>query len=277
MVLLMCNVVKKCSSPLAPYIQKVFNRSLVESYVPASQKAALVKPLLKKWGMDKEDTKYYRSVSNLTFLSKLLERAVCRQLTDFLDATNVLPSMQCANRKFHSTETALLKVYSDLCMAMDRGHVSLLGLLGLSTAFDTVDFCILLERLEKSNGIVVSTWDWIISYLENRAQNVVMNQACSNTYHLTCGVPQWSVLWPPLFVLYTKNVTTIIQLHGLLNHCYSYDTPIYLYCKPEDAGALAQTFAACIDEVCAWMKSNRLKRNCEKTKCLWIRFSQPAK
>ena len=79
---------------------------------------------------------------------------------------------------------------------------------------------------------------------------------------------------PLLFVLYTEDITAVLQRHGLLNHCYADDTQIYYYCKSEDPGALAHTFAACNDELCAWMKSNRLKLNCDKTECIWIRYSQ---
>ena len=102
-------------------------------------------------------------------------------LAEFLDATNAPPSIQSAYRLFRSTETALLKVYSDLCMAMDRGHLSLFGLLDLSSAFHTVDFGSLLERLEKSYSIVCSTLNWLRCYLENRVQNVVTNQSRSST------------------------------------------------------------------------------------------------
>ena len=102
----------------------------------------------------------------------------------------------------------------------------------------------------------------------------MMNQARSSTHHLTCGVPQGSVLGPLVFVMYIKDVTTIIRRHGLLTHRYSDDTKIYFYCKPEDAGALAETFATCINELCTWVKFNRLKRNCDKTKCLLIRSSK---
>ena len=101
-----------------------------------------------------------------------------------------------------------------------------------------------------------------------------MNRGCSRTHHLTCGVPQGSLVGPLLFVLYTNDVTTIIHRHELLNNCYADDTQIYFYCKPEDAGALAQTFAACTVELFIWMKFNRLKLNCDKTECLWITSSQ---
>ena len=87
-------------------------------------------------------------MSNLTFLSKLLERMVCRQLTDLLDANNTISSIQNAYRRFQYTESAQLKVYSYILMAMDRGHLTLLGLLDLSDAFDTEDHSILLKRLE---------------------------------------------------------------------------------------------------------------------------------
>ena len=59
-------------------------------------------------------------MSNLTFVSKLLERVVCNQMTDFLEANDALPVTQSAYRRFDSTESALVKVYSDLCMA--GGH-----------------------------------------------------------------------------------------------------------------------------------------------------------
>ena len=146
---------------------------------------------------------------------------VCRQQTEFLDANNTIPSTQSAHRKFHSTESAL---YSDIHMTIDRGHVMFLGLFYFSTAFDMVDHSILLERHKRSFGIVDSPLGWIKSYLENRFQAVVMNQAKSPLQHLTCGVPQGSVLGSLPFVLYIRDVTAIIWRHGLLNYCYADDT-----------------------------------------------------
>ena len=132
------SLVKNCSSLLAPFLSKLFNRSLSESYVPTSQKAAIITPLLKKIGFDKNDRKNYRPVSNLSFISKMLERVVYSQMPNFLEENDALSSTQSAYRRYQSTESALLKVYFDLCMALSPGHVALLGLLDMSAAFDIV-------------------------------------------------------------------------------------------------------------------------------------------
>ncbi len=87
-------IVKASCQILAPSIAYICNRSLAEGYLPPSQKEALVFPSLKKPGMDKLDLKSYRPISNLTFLSKLIERVVCIQLTAYLEENKLLPSCQ---------------------------------------------------------------------------------------------------------------------------------------------------------------------------------------
>jgi len=79
-------------------------------------------------------------------LSKLLERLVTSQLLDYLTAEKLLPNLQSAYKAFHSTETAILKVMSDILMALDNGDIHLLTLLDLSAAFDIVDHATLLKR-----------------------------------------------------------------------------------------------------------------------------------
>jgi len=76
---------------------------------------------------------------NLSVLSKLLERLVAQQLIDYLRGAGLLPDLQSAYRAFHSTETAVLKVMSDILWTIDNSNLSLLALLDLSSAFDTVD------------------------------------------------------------------------------------------------------------------------------------------
>ena len=148
---------------LAPFLVELLNRSLELGVVPSVFKSAYITPLLKKADLDPADAKSYRPISNLTVLSKLLERLVARQLLDYLKSSNLLPRLQSAYRAHHSTETAVLKVLADILRAVDSGDLALLTLLDLSAAFDTVDHVTLLRRLELSHGISGTVHSWFTS------------------------------------------------------------------------------------------------------------------
>jgi len=135
---------------LAPFLCQLFNWSLEHGAVPSSMKAAYITPIVKKANMDPTDPKSYRPISNLSVVSKLLERLVCQQLVSYLKTNSLLPDLQSAFRAHHSTETAVLKVMSDILLALDSGNLALLTLLDLSAAFDSVDHATLLRRLQKS-------------------------------------------------------------------------------------------------------------------------------
>ena len=135
--------------------------------------------ILKKHGLDEFDYKNFRPVPNLSFLSKLLERVVAEQLSIFLQSAGSMPSFQSAYRKHHSTETALLKIFTDICKALDEGNSCLLGLLDLSAAFDTIDYEILLSRLEQTFGIEGAALNWLKSYLTDRYQLAKIAGRCS--------------------------------------------------------------------------------------------------
>ena len=109
-------------------------------------------PRLRKSNLDPTDPKSYCPIANLTVLSKLLERLIARQLVDYLNESQSLPDLQSAYWAKHSTETAVTKVLSDI-LALDRGDLTMLTLLNLSSAFDSVDHETLLRRLEASFGI----------------------------------------------------------------------------------------------------------------------------
>ena len=97
--------------------------------------------------------KNYRPVSNLSFLSKVLGKVVVNQLNTHINSSNKSNQYQSAYRKFHSTETALLKIHNDILASMDAGKVTALTLLDLSAAFDTIDHTILLSRLDDWFGL----------------------------------------------------------------------------------------------------------------------------
>ena len=134
-------------------------------------KSALVKPLLEKMSLDPDDLKNYRPVSNLSFLSKVLERIVLSQINEHLNHNNLLNPLQSAYRPNHSTETALLRIVNDLLTAMDHNKICILTLLDLSAAFDTIDHQILLTRLQHSFGISGPALSWLSSYLTEHMQS----------------------------------------------------------------------------------------------------------
>jgi len=159
--------------------------------------------------------------------SKLLERLVVRQLLDYLTSADLLPTLQSGFRSGHSTETAILRVLSDIILAVDHGDVAGLVLLDLSAAFDTVDHDILLQRLRVTFGINDVAHRWIRSYLSGWTQHVRRGHKKSTLTRLVCGVPQGSVLGPILFVLYTVDLISLIESHGLSAHLYADDTQVY--------------------------------------------------
>jgi len=162
--------------------------------MPISHKHAVVRPRLKKQNLDPDDVKSYRPVSNLSYLSKLIERSVAKRLTVHLEANKLLPPRQSAYRQFHSTETTVIGLHNDLIRAADDGCVTALVLLDLSSAFDTVDHDILVRVLHERFGIRGTALQWFESYIANRTQTFVVGKQRSACLNMDCGVPQGSVL-----------------------------------------------------------------------------------
>lgn len=262
-------LLKDNADVLAPFLVELLNRSLELGVVPSVFKSAYITPLLKKADLDPADAKSYRPISNLSVLSKLLERLVARQLLDYLKSSNLLPRLQSAYRTHHSTETAVLKVLADILRAVDSGDLALLTLLDLSAAFDTVDHVTLLRRLEVSYGISGTVHNWFTSYLGGRRQFVRCQSTKSTPTAVLFGVPQGSVLGPILFLLYTADLIGLVESHGLQPHLYADDTQIYGFCRPGNNVQLQNRMSACVDDVGSWMQSNRLQLNATKTEVMW--------
>lgn len=263
-------LVKEHCSLLSPFIALLFNESLSTGYFPNKYKHAMVFPLLKKNNMDANELKSFRPVSNLPFLSKLLEKAIQTRLQTLLDEHDLTPRHQSAYRKHHSTETALIKVYNDLLTATDQGQVSALCLLDLTAAFDTVDHEILTLRLEHQFGVGGRALAWFRSYLKDRTYCVVYGGNTSSIVRVTCSVPQGSVLGPLLFILYTSDLADLASTFGVNLHAFADDNQLYLHCSINDVISSAAVLEQCIVAIGDWMLANRLKLNADKTEVIWM-------
>ena len=138
---------KQCLDDLVLFITFIVNASLSTGIVPPQFKQAIVTPFLKKPGLDTNDMKNFRPMSNLYFISKILEKVVLIQLKNHLSGNNLLEIFQSAYRQNHSTETAVLSVLDGQLGSVDERLVSLVALLDLSAAFGTLDHPIMLKRL----------------------------------------------------------------------------------------------------------------------------------
>ena len=216
----------------------------------------------------------FRPISNLNFISKILEKVVASRIQSHLSSNSLSSSFQSAYRIFHSTETTLLKIHNDLILAMDRGEVTSIILLDLSAAFDTVDHSILLTRLQNWFSLGGLSLDWFSSYLSLRSQAVSINDSISAFSTLSCGVPQGSVLGPLLFTLYTTPLGSVISKNSLKYHLYADDTQLYISFTPTNSALSLQTLTITFNDILSWMNLNKLLLNPSKTEFLLIGTKQ---
>ena len=155
-------LLKKCLSGLLPCITKIVNLSLSSGVFPSNYKEAIVRPLLKKQGLEKQCSNY-RPVSNLTFM--VIEKAMLHHFDKHCDDHDSLQNNRSAYRPKFSCETALLRLTNDILVGMEQKEVTPLLAIDLSAAFDTVNHNILLDVLQKRFGIKRTALNWVASYL----------------------------------------------------------------------------------------------------------------
>ena len=188
-------------------------------------------------------------MSNLSFISKVLERIVYFQFLNHITANNLIDKFQSAYKPGHSTETPLIRVVNDMFNAIDNGNLSLLTLLNLSAAFDTIDHPILLERLHTSFGIDGLPLKWVKSYLSNRHQKVKIDDNLSNVLPILYGVPQGPVLGPLLFSMYIYPLTDVIDDHKIFYHVYADDTQLYCSSPSDQIDSLLEKISTSTDDI----------------------------
>ena len=256
-----------------PILTTMVNKSLSSGQFPDSLKQAQVVPLLKKSGLDISDLKNYRPVSNIPFLSKVVEKVIAQQINDHLTRHGLHDEKQSAYKRGCSTETALLRIKADIDHILDDGDGVLLVLLDLSAAFDTIDHGILLQRLATEVGLNDKALAWVESYLTGRRQAVHINGCISKAVPLRIGVPQGSVLGPLLFLIYLLPLKRVIEYHHTSRHGFADDTQLYAQLclkNPVMCASQIDKMQECLSDVRQWMLTNKLKLNDSKTEVLVI-------
>ena len=251
---------------LSDVFSEIINKSFETGTFPESEKFSYVRPLIKA-GKNPNDISSFRPLYNTSFLSKLLENVALQQLECHLTRLQYLPTFQSAYRKFHSVETAVCRIYNDLVINKAAGSCSILILLDLSAAFDTVDHSIFLNDLEVLglSGLVL---EWFKSYLTDRCFKVIIGKETSEIGKMKTGVPQGSVLGPILFTIYTAELSYLLKDLDVSFHSYADDTQIYF--KVSDANLDLVKIKSVVEKVQNWMSRRKLKLNTDKTEIILI-------
>ena len=238
-------------------------------YLQANRKS-LIKPLIKKLGMDLVNS--YHPISNLSFLSKFLERCALSRFTAHCDEEDLLPSYQWAYKRNFSCKMALLKIVNNCLWSMENQKVTAIIAIDLSAAFDTVDPSILLEVLNKRYGINRSALTWFESYLRPQSCKVVTDEASSMEKDLAYSVPQVSVAGPVLYNCYASTISEMMK-PPLQLHRFADDHTVKDSFKQgtQEERLVISNLENCTGEIKSWMDENRLqKKNSKLNSYFWV-------
>lgn len=264
------SMIKLCLPHILPYITHIINCCLEEGYFPQAWKSAIVKPVPKV----NNPTSYsdLRPISLLPTLSKILEKAVQKQLYEFVNSNGIVPQGQSGFRESHSTTSALLSVTDGILSALDNKQISALVLLDFSKAFDTVIHKVALAKL-KFIGCEDNVLNFFSSYLVGRTQAVCVDGAFSGETSVTSGVPQGSVLGPLLFIIYISDLfhkPRTCTMQG-----YADDTQVLHSFSPECDRRACDDINMDLSIIYEYSAAHNLKLNSSKT--FVMLFGNPAR
>ena len=263
-------LLRDSANAISKPLSRIINQSLQTGVFPTAFKEAKVLPLFKSGAAS--DINNYRPISILPALSKVVERVVHNQLSNYLEENNLLLKCQYGFRKERSTERAATVFLDEVRFDIERGMLVTALFLDLSKAFDTVSHSKLLDKLV-SYGIKEIEYSWFCDYLFNRSQRVIYNGNTSDKLNVEIGVPQGSILGPILFILFINDFTDCIKNAKVVQ--YADDTVLYVSdkCKLQ----LEKKLSEDVKLASTWFDKNELMLNLKKGKTEVLTFGTPAK
>ena len=251
-------------------LPEIINGCINKAYFPKPWKIARVSPIPKVDNPTTNDE--LRPISILPVLSKVFERLVGWQMSEFANSASLLHDNISSFRKGHSTTTALLGIRDDIKRAMKRKEVTLMVLADFSKAFDTVCFKTTIKKFYKL-GFSKDYLKWLLNYLSGRTQFVQIDDTKSCLKSSQFGIPQGSILGPMIFNLYVSDLRDNLDLSTSCSQ-YADDTSLYTHCAVKELESTTSDLNESLTKLGSWSKDSNLALNPNKTKFMVLSTQQ---
>ena len=256
-------VLKEIRPQITTVLTKIFNMSLLKGVFPALWKKANVIPIFKS--AEQFIASNYRPISLLPTIAKVFEKIIFKYLYNFFRDNFLISVWQSGFLPGSSTVTQLVEIYDQFCKAVTRGKDIRVVFLDISKAFDRVWHLGLITKL-KAHGIRGRLLAWLINYLKDRQQRVLINGIHSDWGNIEAGVPQGSVLGPLLFLIFINDITFVTKFCKI--RLFADDTCLFI--EVDNPNTAAESLNTDLEAINEWAKTWQVTFSPPKTEDLII-------